>query len=97
MQHDETHRGDRLPSLNGRGHVHDIREPRDAQLRANLARASIGIEARGPALALAFQTLSPQRAIVDSTEPLASIVAWIVHGSFSCALVYAVLLNLVIW
>ena len=60
MLHDEIHRGNRLPQSDGRGHEHEIREPRDAHLRANLARASIGTEllteARGPAIALAFQT-----------------------------------------
>ena len=75
--------------------MHDIREPRDAQLRANLARASIGtellIEARVPAIALAFQTPIAPKGQCRHYRAFSTIVAWIVHGSFSCALVCAVL------
>ena len=89
------------PQSDGRGHEHEIREPRDAQLRANLARASIGtellIEARGPAIALAFQTPIAPKGQCRHYRAFSTIVAWIVHGSFSCALVCAVLLNLVFW
>ena len=73
MLHDGIHRGDRLPAALTGGVMNMKSGTRAMHMRAlakhaRASRQSFNSEARGPALALAFQTLPPQRAIADTTE-----------------------------